>query len=144
MDAALALAIPLIMVWEGFRSAPYQDVGGVWTIGFGTLCQPSTPAVTRELAEQWLRLGVARRYASGLKLSPTLATESPSRQAAMMSWLYNLGPTNYAHSTLRRRVNEGNWIDAAQENGRWVFDRGRRISGLVSRRAAESVLMLRG
>ncbi|HCN7007090.1 TPA: lysozyme, partial [Escherichia coli] len=26
----------LIAKWEGFRATAYQDVGGVWTIGYGT------------------------------------------------------------------------------------------------------------
>lgn len=47
-------------LFEGFSSTPYQDQGGVWTIGYGTTMiggQPvtaETPAVTKEQALELL------------------------------------------------------------------------------------------
>jgi lysozyme len=144
MDEAMALALPLIRRWEGYSSTPYLCPAGYWTIGYGTLCKQDSAAATRELAEQWLSHGVAQRFASACRQSPVLWTASPRRQAAMMSWLYNLGVGNYAASTLRRRVNEGDWTGAAQECRRWTFAGGRRLSGLVARRAEESLMLAGG
>jgi len=73
-----------------------------------------------------------------LRLSPTLTGD---RLVAISSFIYNLGPTRYASSTLRRRVNAGTWPEARREICRWVFGGGRKLPGLILRREAEAALL---
>ncbi|TRV18443.1 MAG: lysozyme, partial [Microcystis wesenbergii Mw_MB_S_20031200_S109D] len=44
-------------------------------------------------------------------------------------------------STLRRRVNQQDWVAAEKEILRWVFGGGRVLEGLVSRRQTEARLL---
>jgi lysozyme len=73
-----------------------------------------------------------------LRLSPALTGD---RLVAISSFIYNLGPTRYASSTLRRCVNDSDWPAARAEIRRWVFGGGRKLPGLVLRREAEAALL---
>lgn len=79
-----------------------------------------------------------------IKLSPTLlevSRDRPGRLAALTSFVFNLGAGRYRGSTLRRRVNEGNWDDVPRQLRRWVYSGGKKLKGLVIRREAEAVLI---
>lgn len=76
--------------------------------------------------------------AHALRLSPSLEGD---RLTSIADFIFNLGPTKYAASTLRKRVNEGRWEDARTELRRWVYGGGRKLPGLVLRREAEATLL---
>lgn len=59
-----------------------------------------------------------------------------------MSFVYNLGAANLASSTLLKLLNRGDYQGAADQFSRWVNAGGKRLGGLVKRRAAERVLFL--
>ncbi|MGY0504368.1 glycoside hydrolase family protein [Luteimonas sp. e5] len=62
--------------------------------------------------------------------------------AATVDCTSNLGAGRLQTSTLRRRINQRDWVAAASELRRWVYG-GRRVQpGLVTRRKAEITLML--
>ena len=75
------------------------------------------------------------------KLSPILAAEPDRRIAALTSFAYNCGLGNYRISTLRRRVNQRDWPEAAREIMKWNKAAGRVMAGLTRRRAAEAVFL---
>lgn len=127
-----------IKPWEGFSPVPYVCPAGYWTIGYGQLCKPDHPAITEEQGHEMLLAAVPAYIAHALRLSPGLTGD---RLVAITSFIYNLGPARYAASTLRKRVNEGNWSEAKQEIQRWVFGGGKKLPGLVLRRAAEAALL---
>lgn len=77
-----------------------------------------------------------------LRHCPALATEPEGRLAAIVYFTFNLGGGRLQISTLRRRVNERDWEDAARELRRWVYGGGRVLPGLVARRAAEAVMLV--
>jgi len=68
------------------------------------------------------------------------AMPSDGQIVALCSFVYNLGAGAYRGSTLRRCVQAGDLAGAAAEFGRWVFAYGRKMPGLVRRRAAEAAL----
>ena len=72
-----------------------------------------------------------------------LATEPESRLAAIVDFTFNLGAGRLQTSTLRRRVNQRDWTAAATELRRWVYGGGKVLPGLVTRREAEAVWLLR-
>lgn len=76
--------------------------------------------------------------AQSLRLSPRL---SGQRLVAITDFVFNLGPTRYASSTLRRRVNEEDWDEARYEIRKWVFGGGKKLPGLIIRREAEAALL---
>ena len=51
-----------------------------------------------------------------------------------------MGRGALSQSTLLRKLNQGNYTAAADQFSRWVYGGGRKLPGLVSRRAAERQL----
>jgi lysozyme len=75
---------------------------------------------------------------------PVLATEAEGRLAAIVDFTFNLGAGRLQTSTLRRRVNQRDWENAANELRRWVHGGGKVLPGLVTRREAEVGYFLGG
>lgn len=73
-----------------------------------------------------------------------LATQSEDKLAAIVDFTFNLGAGRLQTSTLRRRVNQRDWVAAGQELRRWVYGGGKVLPGLVARRAAEVSLLAGG
>ncbi|MGS9733480.1 lysozyme [Pseudomonas aeruginosa] len=133
--------IDLIKSFEGLRLSAYQDSAGVWTIGYGT-----TRGVTRymtitvEQAERMLANDIQRFEPELDKLVKVPLNQS--QWDALMSFVYNLGSANLASSTLLKLLNKGDYRGAAGQFLRWVNAGGKRLEGLVKRRAAERALFL--
>lgn len=133
----------MIRRFEGLRLAPYLCSAGVPTVGYGHTgpeVRIGGPRITRSLAEAMLVDDANLALRAAIKLSPCLVLH-PQRASAVADFIFNLGATRYKASTLRRRVNELAWGDAADEIQRWVWGGGRRLPGLVRRRAAEADLL---
>jgi len=79
--------------------------------------------------------------AATLRYCPVLATEPEGRLAAIVDFTFNLGAGRLQTSTLRRRVNQRDWIAAATELRRWIYGGGKVLPGLVTRREAEIRLL---
>lgn len=144
MTEALGIAVPMVAKWEGFSPTPYLCPAKKWTIGYGQLCRPDTPSCTEPQARAWLEAGLLSRFQAACAITPELLSASPRRQAALMSWLYNLGVGNWKASSLRRSVAEGDWTEAARQTRRWAFAGGKKLRGLELRRAEEAALILEG
>ena len=148
MDKSLEIAANLCRRFEGFSATPYLCPAGYWTIGYGTVFKPDgtqvtkdDPPITKEVAEQWLQHELRHNYRAGvLKASPSLINH-PEVLGALTDFAYNLGVSRYRASTLRKRINEGDWEGAKTELGRWVRGGGRVLRGLVLRRQAEAKLL---
>ena len=140
-------AIDLAKRFEGFhrvpksdperRAHPYICPAGYWTIGFGHLCDPKHPPITQAQAEDYLSRDLITAFSATLRFCPVLATEPEGRLAAIVDFTFNLGAGRLQTSTLRRRVNQRDWVGTAQELRRWVYGGGRVLPGLVARRQAE-------
>jgi lysozyme len=63
---------------------------------------------------------------------------------SLVSFVFNLGCGAFRTSTLLARLNEGNYLTAADQFPRWVNAGGRQLPGLVRRRALEQGLFLSG
>lgn len=73
-------------------------------------------------------------------LSPVLWF-AEDKHAAIADFCFNLGTSRYKASTLKRRVDAGDWEGAADELAKWVWGGGKKLPGLVARRAAEVELL---
>lgn len=143
-------AIELAKRFEGFHRVPKSDPtkahpyicpAGYWTIGYGRLCSPQHPPVSREQAETYLREDLRTALAATLRFCPVLAAEPEGRLVAIVDFTFNLGAGRLQTSTLRRRVNQRDWAAAGQELWRWIYGGGRVLPGLVARREAEVTLL---
>jgi len=144
-------AIDLAKRFEGFcrvpkadpdRAYPYVCPAGFWTIGYGHLCDAKHLPITMEEGEAYLAADMADSLSATLRYCPVLATEPDGRLAAIVDFTFNLGVGRLQTSTLRRRVNQRDWVAAAKELRRWVNGGGRVLPGLVTRRDAETGLLL--
>jgi lysozyme len=144
-------AIELAKRFEGFhrvaradpsRAQPYICPAGYWTIGYGHLCDPKHPPITEGEAEVYLARDLQTALAATLRYCPVLATEPEGRLAAIVDFTFNLGAGRLQTSTLRRRVNQRDWVQTAEELKRWKYGGGKVLPGLVARRTVEAQLAL--
>ena len=136
----LTLLYALIKRFEGCKLVPYLCPAGVWTCGWGSTGADVFPGRTWTQAYADQRLASdALRFASGtMVLCPELRG---ARLCAITDFSYNLGLERLKHSTLRRKLNAGDWAGATRELAKWVNGGGRVLPGLVTRRAAEGALL---
>jgi len=144
-------AIELAKRFEGFhrvpkhdpnRAYPYICPAGYPTIGYGHLCDPKHPPITKGEAEAYLAQDLKVALAATLRYCPVLTIEPATRLAAIVDFTFNLGAGRLQASTLRRRINQRDWTGAATELRRWVYGGGKVLPGLVARRAAEAAWLL--
>ncbi|BEL80129.1 lysozyme [Serratia marcescens] len=138
--------IELIKRFEGLRLKAYQDSVGVWTIGYGWT-QPVDGKkvgpgmqIDQATADRLLKCGVVQ-YEQGVnQLVKVKITQG--QFDALVSFAYNLGLRSLSTSTLLKKLNAGDKAGAADEFGKWVNAGGKRLKGLVARRAAEREMFL--
>lgn len=148
MDA-VAIAAALCRRFEGFYPRPYLCPAGVPTIGYGATYYEDGTRVTlkdtpidQARAEALLLWHLKTVYLpTVLKLCPLLWLESYERLAAIIDWTFNLGGGNLKNSTLRRKINAGDWNVVPAEIRKWNKAGGRVLRGLTIRRRAEADLV---
>ncbi|HEX7852336.1 MAG TPA: lysozyme [Sphingobium sp.] len=143
LAAALSLATPEIMRWEGKRNDPYRDIVGVLTVCYG-----ETQATMRRYSDAECATMLTRRveqdYARPiLACVPGFATRAYPFAAAI-SLSYNIGTAGFCRSTAARQFNAGNWADGCDAFLPWNKAGGRVIAGLARRREAERQICLKG
>lgn len=135
---------------EGCRNQTYQCSAGTWTNGIGhTLNVSKHDNVTNEqIADNFIydvshAERVVRKY---LQVKVT-----NSQFDVLVSFVFNLGETNFRTSTMLRKFNNKESISACNELMRWVFVSGKNCNkkesncyGIVKRRVAEKEACLNG
>lgn len=137
------IAAPFIGEWEQLRNVAYYDPIQVPTICYGHT-ETAKIGQTKSDAEcVKLLLGDMSGYVS--TVNTLVKVKIPdTRKAALVSFAYNVGITNFKNSTLLRKLNDGDMVGACNELDRWVYAGGIKLNGLVKRRAAEKELCLVG
>lgn len=134
--------LQLIKSFEGLRLTAYQDLVGVWTIGYGHTGPDVRPGlmITQEQANTLLAADLAGFEQGVAKLVTLLLNQH--QFDALVSFSYNLGLGNLQNSTLLRLLNAGEVAAAAEQFLRWDKAGGKQVAGLISRRNAERNLFL--
>ena len=137
--------IDLIKRFEGLELEAYQDIAGIWTIGYGHI-ETARPGmrISEAEAETLLQRDLKpREQAVGRLVSVDL---NQNEFDALVSFVYNVGVNAFRRSTARRRLNSGDRIGAADALTWWnkatVGGVLREVTGLTRRRAAERALFL--
>ncbi len=135
-------AIDLIKRFEGFRPSVYLCPAGLPTVGYGHVVRRGEvfDTLTEDNGEELLRrdLAIAKRAVLRLTRVPL----EDGQYGALVSFTFNVGSGNYQSSTLRMKLNRGDYLGAAGEFWKWRRARGRALPGLVKRRAAEKALFM--
>ena len=140
---ALEIASGIARRFEGLYLSPYLCPAGVPTIGFGATYYEdgsrvtmADKAITVERADALLAWHLEKVYLPAvLQLCP--GADTPGRLAALIDFSFNCGIGNLRSSTLRKRVNAGEWHDVPNQLRRWNKAGGRVLRGLTARREAE-------
>jgi lysozyme len=166
-SAVFDIAIPLIKEFEGLHDGDLSMIGlqpkpcpaGIWTAGWGHALKThdekrflkgskdkaeayrQCACMTLEQADDLLLKDASAALKSLLDASPVMMYQSPARQAALLSWVFNLGIGNYRASTLKKRVDATDWKGAKTESVRWNKSNGKVLPGLDRRRKAEAKLL---
>ena len=142
-------AIELIKKFEGFSSKPYLCPAKICTIGYGATFYPNGKKVTmtdKPVTE-----------AEGVELLKDMLTKfeqyvdsycidkiTQHQFDALVSFCYNLGPSNLKSSTLLKKVNiNPNDETIRAEFMKWTKASNKVLKGLVLRRTAEADLYFR-
>ena len=139
LAATITIASTVVMHFEGNEPIAYIDPVGIPTVCFGhtktaKIGQKKTDAECQALLEKDL-------LASIKDVDRLVSVSLPAeRRAALVSFVYNVGGSQFARSTLLRKLNAGDVAGACKELDRWVYAGGRVLNGLVTRRAEERAL----
>ncbi|MBT9165106.1 MAG: Lysozyme RrrD [candidate division WS2 bacterium] len=129
--------LEFIKRWEGFSPVPYYCSAGVRTIGWGHVIKPTETLlrVSEQEAEALLvqDLFVAERAVLRLIRVPLTDNQFDS----LTSFTFNVGSGALQRSTLRARLNRGDY-DVREQFLRWIRAGGKVIRGLLRRRIAEA------
>lgn len=134
--------LKIIQDFESLRLTAYLDTGGVPTIGWGHTAQVKLgQTITYEKAVEFLRQDVKdAEYEVNVAITSPL---TDNQFSALVSFVFNIGGTQFARSTMRRLLNAGKYQEAAEQFARWNKDNGKVLNGLIRRRKAERDLFLR-
>ena len=141
--AAVILALPLVVFFEGLIPTTYVDPVGIPTVCYGETDKTITMQARFTRDECLVMLGASmQRHAAAI--SPCIKVPIKDHEAAaILSWAYNIGAGAACSSTLVAMVNAGHPASEwCQQMNRWVFAGGQKLKGLVRRREAEVALCL--
>jgi lysozyme len=137
-DAGLALT----KSFEGLRLEAYQDVGGIWTVGYGHTGPDLLAGMKISQADADALLRADLSVAIGCVNRGVTEEISQSQFDALVDFCFNVGQGNLLKSSLLRYVNLGEFENAAAQFLLWVNAGGKRVEGLVRRRQAERAMFL--
>lgn len=126
-----------IKEFEGFRIKAYRCPSGVWTCGYGhTKYVRATTSCTQSVADRWLDEDLAPIEAF---LAAIRQIDTQGKFDACADFCFNLGLGAFRDSTLLKKIRSGaDTVSIQTEFAKWVYSNGRRLDGLVKRRAWEA------
>jgi lysozyme len=128
--------LALIKSFEGCELRSYQDIVGVWTVGYGhTKSAKPHMLITQDEAEELLQDDL-EEFERGVERLVSVPL-SAAQFSALVSFAFNLGVGALSRSTLLKTLNRGNYEGAALEFVKWNKAGGKVVNGLTRRRAAE-------
>ena len=123
--------------FESCRLVAYQDVRGVWTIGWGHTGPDVYGGliITQDQADAWLLQDV-QNAVNHVNSLVTVQLTQPEFDA-LVDFCFNVGCGAFAGSTMLKLLNAGDYAGAADQFERWDKSGGQVIAGLLRRRQTE-------
>ena len=157
----------LMHQYEGYRTKPYLCPAHIWTIGYGHVLyqdQIKLPVVKKEgytgmirseypLKPEdnrvWTKEEIEKLFADDvgptergvLRLAPALSGRQGAFDACV-SFAFNAGVGAFQRSSIRMKINRGDWEGAADALLLYCMGGGKILAGLKKRRDAEKALFL--
>lgn len=137
-----AAGLALVKAYEGIRLKAYPDPGTggkPWTIGYGHT-RGVKPGMTITAAEATDFLIADLADAESAVERYISVPLNDNQFAALVSFTFNCGTEALRRSTLRKRLNAGDYASVPGQLAKWTKAGGRTMDGLVRRRRAEGQL----
>lgn len=132
----VGLALSIAQYHEGLVTKAAPDPVGIPTVCFG---HTEGVKLGMELSEQECLVILGQdmdiAFASVDRLVKVPMTYE--RRQALADFVFNAGQGNFAKSTLLKKLNAGDTWGACAELSKWVYAGGKKLAGLVKRRAVE-------
>ena len=127
----------LIKKFEGCKLRTYLDAVDVPTIAYGRTKDVKIGDIcTQQQAEDWLEEELVE-YEGYVNEAVKVELTQPQFDS-LVSWTYNLGPSNLNRSSMLRVLNTSDYDNVPEQIMRWNKAGGRVLPGLVRRREAEA------
>jgi lysozyme len=129
---------------ESCSLTAYQDPAGTWTIGYGH----TGPEVVEGLV--WTMAQAQATLVDDVSVAATAVNSMvhvPLTQGefdALTDFVFNVGASDFYHSTLLEMLNNSDYTGASEQFPRWDESKGVVLEGLVTRRLAEQALFNQG
>ena len=146
--------LDVMKAYEGFAPRVYTCPAGKKTIGYGHIVQKGEDfgrGISKWQGDLLFMKDLSIHLWNLQDIAPELFEEDdPDKIVAVLSFIFNLGETNFRSSTLLRRIYEKDWQAAGQEFLRWNKatdpETGKKVelAGLTKRRQSEALLFLEG
>lgn len=132
--------INLIKKFEGLKLNAYQDIIGVWTIGYGHVGPEAYrgAVIDDDRATDLLHLDL-RKFEDGINAFVKVELNQ-NQFDALVSFCYNVGLGNFQKSSMLKAINIKDFAKAATQFPLWANAGGKKIPTLVKRRAEEQAL----
>ena len=131
--------LSLIKKFEGCELEAYKCAAGVWTIGYGsTKGVKEGDSINQEDADKLL-MHEMKEYEGYINNMVEVNLEQ-NQFDSLVSWVFNLGPSNLKNSTLLKVLNSKDYQGVPAQIRRWNKANGKVLEGLERRRLAESLL----
>ena len=131
--------ISLLKKFAGCKLEAYLDAVDVPTIAYGRTKEVQMgDTCTQQQAEDWLEEELVE-YEGYVEKAVTVPLEQ-NQFDALVSWTYNLGPSNLNKSTALKLLNMSEYDGVPAQLKRWNKAGGKVLDGLVRRREAEALL----
>ena len=150
------LGATLLTRFEGFEATAYQDISGVWVIGYGHVlgliekdADPMFDVNGRILTttdsisshEALMLLHEDMRHVVAVIEEAVTVPLSEHQHAALESFVYNIGVVAFKNSNVLARLNRGDYEGAGEAMSSWnrarVNGKSVVVNGLTRRRTAE-------
>ena len=142
--AAIAIAVTFVAPFEGYSGKVYRD-----SVGVKTICYGQTAADNADFSKIYTKAECEQMLGTDLKKYDVMVHSCikvplpPHREAALVSFVYNLGQGALCHSDVARGINAGNVVAGCDAMLAYNHAGGRVLAGLTRRREAERALCLR-
>lgn len=123
--------------FESCRLTAYQDVKGIWTIGWGHTGAEVIQGYTITQIQADMQLVVDMHNAESAVNELVTITLTQGEFDALVDFCFNCGINAFRGSTMRTLLNSGDFANAALEFSKWDHASGQVVSGLLRRRLAE-------
>ena len=160
------LGTELIKKYEGFIPNVYLDCAGFLTIGYGHLCREGDFYLQNISLKKMKKMYIKNRQEVEritaiskldaekiLKQDLIIAEQgvcklikihlNTNQFSALVSFVFNLGVGALQRSTLRQKLNRGEYFAVSSEMLKWIYAGGVKRKGLIKRRLEEGILFNR-